>query len=254
MPKPPEKRRTDRLHMGLARRWLTKPHKLRLAEPIISFQFDDFPVSAVGNGADILRRHDKHGTFYLSTSLYGYEDEAGRYADQPMVRGLIEAGHCIGCHTHGHIDLLHRSSAELDADLECYERTFRRDFGGAMPRTFAYPYGLMSLGNKKYLARRFELARGIRSGINVGKIDLANLRANELAASETIEKAKMLIEENMKARGLLIFFTHDVQEKASPYGCTPRDFEHVVAKAKASGARILTMDEIADAIAGDRGE
>lgn len=249
MPEPPEKRRTDRVRMSLARRWLTKPHVLRLGTPVVSFHFDDFPVSAADHGADILRRYGQYGTFYLSTSLYGHEDDAGRYADEAMVRRLMSAGHCIGCHTHGHIDLLHSSTATLDADLQCYQQSFKRDFDREVPRTFAYPYGLMNLRNKSYLAKRFALARGVRGGINAGRIDLANLRANELAGPDSIERAHALIEENATIKGLLIFFTHDVRESASAYGCKPEQLESVVSSAAGSNARILAMDQVADLVA-----
>lgn len=246
MPAPAEKHFTDRIRMGIARRWLTRPHVLDLAEPIISFHFDDFPVSAVDHGAEILQRHGHRATYYLSTSLYDYEDDAGRYADDTMVRMLIAEGHCIGCHTHGHIDLLHSSASQLEADLERYRQAFKRDFPIREPRTFSYPYGLMNLRSKKFVAARFDLARGVRRGINHGKIDLANLCANELAGAGTIEKAVELIKENAQHKGLLIFFTHDVREAASKYGCKPEDFERIVAEATSSGAKVLTMDQIAD--------
>ncbi len=39
--------------------------------PIVSFTFDDFPLSAATRAADILERHHAVGTFYAATELLG---------------------------------------------------------------------------------------------------------------------------------------------------------------------------------------
>ncbi|MDH3663394.1 MAG: polysaccharide deacetylase family protein [Alphaproteobacteria bacterium] len=245
MPNAIARRRADHLRAIVARCWFARPTLLTLDEPIISFNFDDFPQSAVDNAVPILARHGLHATFYLSTSLFGYEDHAGRYVEEEAVQELIAGGHDIGCHTHGHLDVLHCSTRELEADLERYRRAFAERYGDDRSRTFSYPYGRTNLFNKRFLARHFELLRGIRTGINQGLCDLAHLRANELAGPSTIERALALVEENLRRKGLLIFFTHDVADPPSNHGCRPADFEKVVSAAVASGARIMTMDEIA---------
>lgn len=114
----------------------------------------------------------------------------------------------------------------------------------------SYPYGGTNLRNKAFLAKRFELVRGIGRGINSGVVDLANLRANELSKPDTIANALTLIEENKRLSGLLIFFTHDVDTSPSKHGCHPDEFEKVVSAATKSGARIISMDAVADLISG----
>jgi hypothetical protein len=52
---------------------------------------------------------------------------------------------------------------------------------------------------------------------------------------------KNLIDENCRARGWLIFSTHDVDSHPTPYGCTPEFFEEIVQYTAQSDARILTV-------------
>ena len=198
MPKAVTRSWGDRWHSLIVRLYHARPRWLSLDQPIISFCFDDFPQSAADAGADILARSGHRGTFYLSTALDGYEDQAGRYADFATVRRLIADGHDIGCHTHDHIDLLHSTRRSLKADLEHYRRRSSEELDEHRPRTFSYPYGLTNLRNKHYLAGKFDLVRGIRAGINHDLTDLAHLKANELAGPETIERALALIEENSR--------------------------------------------------------
>ena len=52
-----------------------------------------------------------------------------------------------------------------------------------------------------------------------------------------------MIDQNARARGWLIFATHDVRETPSRFGCTPDFFEQVVQWSLESGARILPVVE-----------
>jgi len=52
---------------------------------------------------------------------------------------------------------------------------------------------------------------------------------------------KALIDDNARARGWLIFATHDLSGDPSPFGCTPDFFEQVVQWSVESGARILPV-------------
>jgi hypothetical protein len=93
------------------------------------------------------------------------------------------------------------------------------------------------------------VARGVRSGLNHGAVDLAMLHANELCAGTTPPATAIgLIEANAAAKGWLIFFTHDVAAQPSAHGCRPDELAQVVAAAARSGASILTMVEAAAAL------
>jgi hypothetical protein len=108
-------------------------------------------------------------------------------------------------------------------------------------QNFAYPYGALSVGAKRTLGRRFSTCRGTYLGINELRIDMALLRANKLYGSTPWHQVENLIAENARRRSWLIFYTHDVRENASAYGCTPEFFEAAVKCASASTAEILTV-------------
>jgi hypothetical protein len=56
-----------------------------------------------------------------------------------------------------------------------------------------------------------------------------------------------LFEDNARCGGWLILYTHDVAEEPSAFGCTPGDFERLVAYVKTlsrTGAtRVCTVEE-----------
>ena len=77
---------------------------------------------------------------------------------------------------------------------------------------------------------------------NWGVADLNYLCAFFLEMSKDNPQAvKSLIDQNARARGWLIFATHDVCAAPSPFGCTPDFFEQVVQWSLESGARILPV-------------
>ena len=73
------------------------------------------------------------------------------------------------------------------------------------------------------------------------------MRANQLYSdSIPFSRVADLIARHVRPGRWLIFYTHDVRDTPSPYGCTPRYFEDAVRIAVDSGARIVT---VADALA-----
>jgi hypothetical protein len=48
--------------------------------------------------------------------------------------------------------------------------------------------------------------------------------------------------------GWLIFFTHDIVPRPTPYGCTPETFDHLVRYAVDKGCRVLPVDQALDEI------
>jgi len=61
------------------------------------------------------------------------------------------------------------------------------------------------------------------------------------ASGLDLEGTKRLIAENEERGGWLIFYTHDIQDAPSPYGCTAAHFESVVKLAAQSRSRIATV-------------
>jgi hypothetical protein len=58
-----------------------------------------------------------------------------------------------------------------------------------------------------------------------------------------VERNLEQIEEAVRRRGWLHFFTHDVSEIPSLYGCTPEHLDIVVQAAVAAGCDVVTVGE-----------
>jgi hypothetical protein len=84
--------------------------------------------------------------------------------------------------------------------------------------------------------------RGIFGGINAPDLDLNLLRANSLYGDvDQLTHVEKLISENKAKRGWLIFYTHDVRDNPSRYGCTPALLVSALSAAMRSGSEISTV-------------
>jgi len=110
---------------------------------------------------------------------------------------------------------------------------------------FAYPYGDLSFAAKRALAPRYSSCRGIVQGFNAGLADLAELRATRIhARTYDAERFRDLIERNRAAGGWLIFYTHDVADAASRYGCTPEQLDEIAGFATAHSEVLPVRDVV----------
>lgn len=232
---------------GARRQILCSLHRRALPlenpEPIVSFSFDDFPRSAYSVGGSILEQFGARGTFYAAWGLMNTCNELGDHFRADDLDSLLERGHELGSHTYSHISCRAASCAAFCEDAEKGRRAVEK-LTGAESSNFAYPFGEVTLRGKKALESSFASIRGVISGLNGPEADLNLLRANSLYGDlEGARQAEELIAENRRRKSWLIFYTHDVRPKPSPYGCTPEFFEAVVSSASRSGCRILTVRE-----------
>jgi len=213
---------------------------------VVSFTFDDFPKSALAGG-HILERHGARGTFYTAMKLAGTNDILGPMFDHEDILAVHRTGHEIACHTFTHRDLRYANRSTMLAEICENSTALSSLIEGFVPTNFAYPYGSVSLKAKYVMGSRFSSCRGIFNNTNQGVADLAELPAKTLYAAD-FDKAEIdrLIDNNSSVNGWLIFFTHDVVEMPSPYGCTPSQLESVVAYA----AERATVLPVRDVIAG----
>jgi peptidoglycan/xylan/chitin deacetylase (PgdA/CDA1 family) len=211
---------------------------------VVSFTFDDFPKSALIAGGTILQKYGCRGTFYTALGLAGTEDELGVYCEPEDVLAAHEQGHEIACHTHTHLDCGRARPDAIVADIAENEAELSALLGGYLPQSFAYPFGEVSLAAKQAVADRFSSCRGISGGFNRGRIDLAELRATKLYATDYDEtRLRSLIDRTCQSGGWLIFYTHDIRAIPSRYGCTPTQFEAMVVHA-ARHATVLPVGEV----------
>jgi len=132
------------------------------------------------------------------------------------------------------------SSADAARNLE-FLRPFLK---GEAPVSYAYPYGKASLRTKGFLAPRFSSLRGVHPGLNIGRVDLAQLNTISLEArcwdQDKIEAAIHLA---LHEHAWLIFYTHDVSETPSEYGSTPGMLDWALSRVAAARIEVLPMKE-----------
>ena len=217
--------------------------------PVISFTFDDFYRSALGVGGKLLEERGLKGTFYASMSLMGKSNRIGDFFTEDDLKKTAKAGHEIGGHTFGHLSCSQFSAELFSQDSINNNEAINLLLGGYEVRNFSFPFGDVFPAHKKLLNEHFRSLRCIRGGINLDKIDLGLLRCNRLYSdSVSIESVKKIIEEISNRKAWLIFYTHDISEKFSPWGCSPDLFGKALDLAIDSGAKILTIDKAIDSI------
>lgn len=217
---------------------------MRNAEPLISFTFDDFPISALRGGGEILEKRNVRGTFYASMGLMGRMAPAGRMFGHEELKQVLSRGHELGCHTYDHNDAWSTPHNNLLRSIEKNQKAVERLFPGTKLRSFSYPISYPRPRAKREVGLRFESCRGGGQTGQSGSADLNLLKAFFLEKRRDDPAAvRRMIDWNTKQRGWLIFATHDVSPRPSPYGCTPSFFRDIVEYAVASGAYVLPVCE-----------
>jgi peptidoglycan/xylan/chitin deacetylase (PgdA/CDA1 family) len=225
------------------------PLKIHNSVPYISFTFDDFPRSALYTGGDILKQLGLRATYYASFGLMGSKAPVGEIFLPEDIFKLLALGHELGCHTFGHCHSFKTKPRIFEDSIVKNKQAFTSLIPGATFRTFSYPIIGPRPTTKWRTGKYFDCCRFGGQSSNVGTIDLNLLKAYFLEKDRSHpSNIKDIIDKNNKARGWLIFATHDISETPSPYGCTPFFFESLVKYALNSGAKILPVAEALDAI------
>lgn len=224
-----------------------KFYKIGNQRPLISFSFDDFPLSAGITGAGILKKYNIKGTFYISLGRLGHDSTVGKICDLDTIKNLIDEKHEIGSHTYYHTYPYDESLDHYEESIIKNEQRFKELFSASRFETFAYPFGINSNNFKKIVRKYFRCARTTTNGVNFGKVDVNSLKAFPVYGSgENLKLIKSAIQFTLKQNGWLNLYTHDITETPSMFGCTPNYFEDVVKLSVDSGASIVTIKEACD--------
>ena len=236
-----------RLLKFIRRKWasvsFTKKFDVKLDRPVISFTFDDAPISAFLNGGSALSKFGFGGTFYISLSLMNGAAPETRFTAQQLKDSVAQHNE-LGCHTWGHTDLYRITFEKGKADIEKNQAVIEALIPGYTLRNFSYPFGSQTLPVKKFVSTRFRSARGIEEGINTHDTDLFNLKTIKLYEGKyPLTYIFNKIKEVQESKGWLIFYTHDVDEKYTDWGCSPAYFEAVVKECAKRDITVATIDE-----------
>lgn len=230
----------------LARNVKLRAFDTKLEAPVVSFTFDDFPRSALTEGGRTLRERGWAGTYFAAGGFCGRTVDGLDYFDRNDLIQAAEDGHEIACHTFGHLRLPETRPEAIEADLERNAAFMAEALPDHRLSSFAYPYGDLDLGRKARVARRFPVCRGIWPGINAGRMDFAQLKAVPLERRSLDGlDVETWLDRAEAERGWLIFFTHDVSDDPSPYGCPLKTFETVADAVARRGLRVMPVKNAA---------
>ena len=219
-----------------------RPLQMAPARPMVSFAFDDAPLTAVLDGAMTLEGRGVRGTYFVSAGLAGTEAPMGICGRADDYRRLQAAGHEIGCHTYSHLDC-----GQADGDTARADATRNAlalsAWGITTPSTFAYPYGDVGSGPKRALSQRFALLRALHPGVIEKGSDLNQTPAVGIEGPTGEATARRWMAEAVARDAWLILYTHDVRPDPSPWGCTAEALGRLVDEALAADFDIVTVAE-----------
>ena len=235
-------RKVNGIEVRLTRNIKTRALDTRLAEPVVSFCFDDFPRSAVTEGGRMLREHGWTGTFYAAGSLCGREVDGISYFTEDDLRQVHEEGHEIGCHTFSHLRVAHQRASTILEDLQRNAAFLAGILPDHRSSTFAYPFGDLRLPQKMLLSRQFGVCRGIWRGINRGRMDFGELKAVPLAEEgPDFDEIVAWVDRAVAQKAWLIFFTHDIAPRPSDFGYSTDAFAKLLDIIAARGIRVMPV-------------
>lgn len=213
---------------------------------MVTFTFDDFPRTAYTAGGGILKSFGACGTFYAAYGLMnttdGYSGEQFRLDD---LHGLVADRHELASHTFHHVSSRSTSLGTFVREVLQGRAAMQCLPGLTVSDNFAYPFGAVTAVTKRAVGKRMLSCRSIYRGVNGPIVDLNLLRANPLYGdTEQLGFVRKLLRTNQERSGWLIFYTHDVQNAPSPYGCTPALLESAVKLALDASMKILTVNEV----------
>jgi len=243
----PDEYTADRSLKGKLRRRLVRlqsrrPARVALERPMVSFSFDDAPVTAVETAGAMLEARGARGTYFISAGLAGQDSRMGRYATREQVRAAGARGHEIGCHTFSHLDCGAADGAAIAGDIARNDQALR-DWGLAPTTTFAYPYGDVCPASKTIAGRRFRLARALHHGLVETGADLNQAPAVGIEGSDGLDVALRWLQRAVERKAWLILYSHDVRPEPSPVGCTPQDLALLLDAALAADVDVVTVAE-----------
>lgn len=211
-----------------------------LSRPVISFTFDDCPRSVIAGGMAPLEAEGWRSTLYIAGGLLGTHNHHGEQMVWEDVRNAQASGHEIGCHGFSHTDGSQMKPADVKADIIRNQRLFETE--GLLPApTYAYPFGQTTATLKNDLGQAFEGLRGIKPGVMLGQADLNEIKSTALFTGERVKTAIKQIQSLKTKPGWLTFFTHDIRENPSEWGCTEDEFRAVIAAVKSVNAHVLPV-------------
>jgi peptidoglycan/xylan/chitin deacetylase (PgdA/CDA1 family) len=221
---------------------------LDLKEPIVSFTFDDVPISAVINGERILKKYNYSGTYYIAAGLMINKGFDFNESDSLVFKQIVADGGELGCHTFNHLHFFKSNRGQIISDLEKNQLFIEENMAGYKFQNFSYPFGEQTASARAVIKNRFRSGRSNYDGINFCNVDLNCLKCIRLYELVSLDRIKSKINKAISKKGWIIFYTHDVELSPSKEGCTPWYFEEVVKYCFDRKLTVLPVNKVLDLI------
>lgn len=203
--------------------------------PKVSFCFDDVPSSALQQGCPILKSKGVVGSIFVSGGFLG-----SLYQEDELVQ-VIRDGHEVCDHTFSHQRFEHLPEDELRADLERNRVFLQRFVDLKEVASFAFPYGSsrpeLSEIAVGYYARVRDGSRG------VGRLGARLIPSLKLYGTEAQLEDVDRILDGLREGDHAVFYTHDVVDVPSRFGCTPGLLEGAVDGALRRGLDVVALGQ-----------
>lgn len=220
----------------------------------LSLSFDDIPRSAWTEGGRILSRHGLRASYYLSGDLCGKVFENREQYRHEDIAEIVAAGHEVGSHLYHHVSTLTLSPKQMRSEIALNDSFLKQALGkDFMARSFAYPYGEISVAAKWLCNRRFLASRSVMPGLNGNGADAGQLRIlpidNIFAASTDLDAGIATV---AREGAWAILLAHGVDDTGHDFSCPPSRLEAVIERAMAAGLEILPVAEVMDRLTPSR--
>ncbi len=230
----------------LAMHLRVEPFRLLNTTPMVSFTFDDIPQSAATLGAGMLEAYNATGTFYVSGGLIDAPSPNWRMVADRDIVDLHARGHEIGCHTFSHARVCDLNGPALSEEINRNRRYLEALDPAIRIENFAYPFGYGSFPRSRQLKSAFNSCRSIIPGVNQNVVDLQFLHAMPLMDNRIdTDQIDRALDVARATNGWLIFYTHDVADRPSQFGCSPALLGHAL---QASARRHVPILNVAEAL------
>jgi peptidoglycan/xylan/chitin deacetylase (PgdA/CDA1 family) len=174
----------------------------------------------------------------------GQVSPTGPIFDREDLPEFIRQGHELGCHTYDHCHAWDTEPAQFEASIIRNQQAATKLLPELNLQSLSYPISGPRPQTKQRTAKYYACARSGGQTFNAGSADLNCLQAFFIEQSrDNFPAIQKVIDDNQRAKGWLIFATHDVGESPTRFGCTPRLFERVVDYAAKSGAAVLPVHQ-----------
>lgn len=239
-----------RLSFAAATRWTPRPLHGKPPRGCLSISFDDVPRTAWTEGGAILARHGLRGTYYLSGDLCEGVFEGRPQYRREDVPAIAAAGHEVGSHLFHHLSTLTLSARRMRDEITANDAFLAGLLGPDFrPRSFAYPYGEVSLTAKRLCRDRFDAARSVQGGLNGTGADRDQLRIlaiDNLFADQTDWNTifRSVAEQGVWA----ILLAHGIDDSDHPFSCPPARLDSAIRHAIDAGLDILPVAEALDSL------